>query len=244
MRRERPGDDRGFDPSFGQLLPPMPGDDRDGRIVVLPASSPNAIEWTAERIVAGGVVAIPTDTVYGIAASLAHESALRRIFEVKERPGERTLPVLISSTDALAKLAASISRETLLLLDRYWPGPLTVVVAARAGMPDLVTGPGATIGVRLPNHPLAIEVIAKAGGAIACTSANRSGEPPSRTAQEVAATVGDGLDLILDGGRTPGGVASTVIAVEDATIRILREGAIPSEHLIATWRDVCGTGHA
>lgn len=222
----------------------MPGDDRDGRMVVLPAASPNAIEWTAERIVAGGVVAIPTDTVYGIAASLAHESALSRVFDVKERPGDRTLPVLIASTDALANLAASVSDETLVLLDRYWPGPLTVVVAARAGMPELVTGPGDTIGVRLPNHPLAIEVIEKAGGAIACTSANLSGEPPARTAGEVAASIGDRLDLILDGGRTPGGVASTVIAVEDDRIRILREGAIPSEHLLAAWRDVCGTGHA
>jgi L-threonylcarbamoyladenylate synthase len=238
MRRESPGNDRGFDPSVGHLLPPMPGEDRDGRVVVLPAAAPNAIEWTAERIAAGGVVAIPTDTVYGIAASLAHESALSRIFTVKARPEDRTLPVLIASTDALARVAADISDETLLLLDRYWPGPLSVVVAARAGMPSLVTGPGETIGVRLPNHPLAIEVIAKAGGAIACTSANRSSEAPARTADEVAETIGDGLDLILDGGRTPGGVASTVLAVEGDTIRVLREGAIPSEHLLATWREV------
>lgn len=229
-----------FDPVRGQLLPPMPGDDRDGRVVVLEAAAPNAIEWTAERISSGGVVAIPTDTVYGIAASLAFEDALARIFTVKGRPGDKTLPVLISSTDLLARVARDVTGETLVLLDRYWPGPLTVVVAARSGMPSVVTGPGDTIGVRLPNHPLAIEVIAKSGGAIACTSANRSGEPPARTAGEVAASVGDGLDLILDGGMTPGGVASTVISVEGDTIRILREGAIPAEHLLAAWREIRG----
>jgi len=229
-----------FDPVRGQLLPPMPGDDQDGRVVILPVASPHAIEWTAERIATGGVVAIPTDTVYGIAASLAHEDALARIFTVKGRPGDRTLPVLVSSTEVLARIAQDVSEETLVLIDRYWPGPLTVVVNARSGMPAVVTGPGETIGVRLPNHPVAIEVIAKAGGAIACTSANRSGDPPGRTALDVAESVGDGLDLILDGGQTPGGVASTVIAVEDDTIRVLREGAIPAEHLLATWREICG----
>lgn len=225
---------------LGSFLPPLPGDDQDGRIVVLEAAAPKSIEWTAERIVGGGVVAIPTDTVYGIAASLADEAALQRIFAVKERPGDRTLPVLIASTDALATVARNVTNETLLLLDRYWPGPLTVIVEAREGMPSVVLGPNGTIGVRLPNHPLAIEVIAKAGGAIACTSANRSGEPPGQTADEVAASIGDRLDLILDGGRTPGGVASTVVAVEGDTIRTLREGAIPSEHLLATWREIRG----
>jgi L-threonylcarbamoyladenylate synthase len=90
----------------------------------------------------------------------------------------------------------------------------------------------------MPNHPLAIEVIAKAGGAVACTSANRSGQPPARDADEVATTIGADLDLILDGGVAPGGVASTVVAVEGVEIRILREGAIPGEHVRAVWREL------
>ncbi|MEA2596156.1 MAG: L-threonylcarbamoyladenylate synthase [Thermomicrobiales bacterium] len=239
MRETPAANDRAFEPGVNHVLPKSLADAGDERrTVVLQSSSPHAIESSAERLLAGGVISLPTDTVYGVAASLAHESALQRVFEIKRRPEDRTLPVLIASTDVLVRIAARVSEEVLLLLDRYWPGPLTVVIPARGGMPDLVTGPGQTIGVRLPNHPLAIEVIDRAGGAIACTSANRSGESPARTAAEVAATMGPELDLILDGGLTPGGVPSTVIAVEHDLVRVLREGAIPAEHLLATWDEL------
>jgi L-threonylcarbamoyladenylate synthase len=239
MRENPLTNDRSFDPGLDHILPRSEADGREEpRTVVLPSSAPSAIEWAAERLVAGGVIALPTDTVYGVAASLAHEEALQRLFAIKRRPEERVLPVLISSTDALTRLAARVSDDVLLLLDRYWPGPLTVVIPAREGMPSLVTGPGDTVGVRLPNHPLAIEVIDKAGGAIACTSANRSGEPPARSADEVAESIGPELDLVLDGGLTPGGVPSTVIAIASDAVRILREGAIPAEHLLATWREL------
>jgi L-threonylcarbamoyladenylate synthase len=231
--------DRSFDPGLEHVLPRSDADGRgEPRTVVLPSSAPSAIEWAAERLVAGGVIALPTDTVYGVAASLAHKAALERVFAIKRRPQDHVLPVLISSTDALVRIAKRVSDEVLLLLDRYWPGPLTVVVPAREGMPALVTGPGETVGVRLPNHPLAIEVIDKAGGAVACTSANRSGEPPARSAREVADALGAELDLILDGGLAPGGVPSTVFAVENDAIRVLREGAVPSEHLLATWAEL------
>jgi L-threonylcarbamoyladenylate synthase len=212
------------------------------RTVVLPSSAPRAIEWTAERIETGGVVAIPTDTVYGIAASLAHPRALERIYELKGRPEHNPLPVLVSSTLDLERIAAELAPDVALLLDRFWPGPLTVVVPARAGVPRRVTAGGATIGVRMPNHPLAIEVIARSGGAVACTSANLSGEPPACTAAEVVASFDDRLDLILDGGRAPGGVASTVVALQGNVLAVLREGAIPSEILHATWTEL-RTGH-
>jgi L-threonylcarbamoyladenylate synthase len=114
---------------------------------------------------------------------------------------------------------------------------LTVVVPAPAGMPPEVTDAGATVGLRMPNHPLAIEVIAKAGGAVACTSANLSGEPPACDARAVAETIGHALDLILDGGIAPGGVPSTVVAIAGDELTILREGAIAAEHLRATWNE-------
>jgi len=210
----------------------------DTRVVILPSSAPNAIEWAAERITTGGVIALPTDTVYGIAASLSHPEALDRLFAIKERPTERTIPILVSSTNQLEHLTRELDPDVALLLRRYWPGPLTVVIPAREGMPEQVLGPGRTVGVRMPNHPLAIEVIAKAGGAIACTSANRFGEPPARSAQEVASTIGPRLDLILDGGLAPGGVPSSVVAFEGDEIKVLREGAIAAEHLAATWREL------
>ncbi len=235
MRAETPApDDRSFELATEHQLPPSHA---DGRVVVLDQAAPHAIEWTAERISSGGVVAIPTDTVYGIAASLAHPQALDRIFEIKGRPDRMPLPVLVSSVDALSHLVV-LDNAVIPLLDACWPGPLTVVLPASARVPERVLGPGHTIGVRIPNHPIAIEVIDKAGGAIACTSANRTGEDPGRTATEVATSIGDRLDLILDSGRTPGGVSSTVVAIDGATLRFIREGAIPMVEVIRIWDEI------
>lgn len=207
------------------------------RVVVMSASAPRAIEWAAEQLANGGVIALPTDTVYGIAASLSRPAALRRIYDIKGREAGKPLPVLVSSPDMVEHLTIGISHDVELLLDRYWPGPLTVVVPAPAGMPPEVTAGGDTIGLRMPNHPLAIEVIAKAGGAVACTSANLSGEPPACDARTVAETIGQALDLILDGGLAPGGVPSTVVAIDGDELVIIREGAILEEHLSATWNE-------
>ncbi len=208
-----------------------------GRVVVLDQAASRAIEWTAERIAAGGVVAIPTDTVYGIAASLAHPAAIERIYEIKGRPEGQPLPVLVSSIDALSHLV-HLDDAIVPLLDAFWPGPLTVVLPAATRLPSHVLGPGNRVGVRLPNHYIAIEIIEKAGGAIACTSANRSGAPASATAQAVAETIGPDLDLILDGGVAPVGVASTVVAIDGLILRFIREGAISMVDVIRIWDEV------
>ena len=208
------------------------------RAVVLAASAPDAVAWTAEAIVAGKVVAIPTDTVYGIAASLSHPQALARIFDIKSRDLRRVLPVLISSAEQVAHLTTDLDPDVPLLLATYWPGPLTVVVPALPGMPAAVTGPDGTVGLRVPNHPAAITVIEHAGGAIACTSANPSGDLPARTAADVYDTLGSELDVILDGGPTPGGTPSTIIRATGGSISLLREGAIPIEHVRRTWREL------
>ncbi|MGH2533537.1 MAG: L-threonylcarbamoyladenylate synthase [Thermomicrobiales bacterium] len=208
-----------------------------GEPTVLQRAAPRAIEWAAERLAGGGVIALPTDTVYGIAASLAHANAIRRIFEVKGRNEDRPLPVLVSSTDALLRIA-TVDEHVAFLLDQFWPGPLTVVVPARAGMPVGVIGPDGTVGVRMPNHPLAIEVIEKAGGAVACTSANLTGEAPAITAAQVVDSVGHALDLILDGGHAPGGTPSTVIAVNGTEFAIYREGAIAGVDIRRAWETI------
>ncbi|MGH2558800.1 MAG: L-threonylcarbamoyladenylate synthase [Thermomicrobiales bacterium] len=227
------GSDRTWDDGSEHVLP------RDSdEPLVLQRAAPRAIEWAAERLASGGVIALPTDTVYGIAASLAHAAAIRRIYDVKRRPHDRPLPVLVSSTDALLRIA-SVDEHVAYLLDQFWPGPLTVVVAARAGMPDGVLGADGTVAVRMPNHPLAIEVIEKAGGAVACTSANFTGEPPATTTAEVVASVGPALDLILDGGRAPGGIPSTVIAVTGREIVVLRDGAIAGVDVCRAWETIC-----
>jgi L-threonylcarbamoyladenylate synthase len=124
------------------------------------------------------------------------------------------------------------------LLDRYWPGPLTVVVNAAVHLPARVLAADGTVGLRAPNHPLALEIIERAGGAIACTSANRSGSPAAITAAEVSAALGDDVDLILDGGAAPGGVSSTVVGFVGDELRLLREGPIPFIHLRAAWAEL------
>jgi L-threonylcarbamoyladenylate synthase len=205
---------------------------------LLDAGSPHAIEWVAKTIIDGGVVALPTDTVYGIAASVASDAALDRIYTIKGRDPSQPLPILVASTDVLSRLSPGIDPRVGLLLARFWPGPLTVAIPARAGLARPLLGPGDTVGVRMPNHPLALEIIEKAGGMIACTSANRSGQPPARSAAEALATVGPDLDVTIDGGVTPGGVPSTVIAIRDGEPVILREGAIAGETILAAWRDL------
>ena len=228
--------DAAFDQNVHHVLPPAPpepGDDR--RLVILDRSDPQAVTWAAERLAAGGVVAFPTDTVYGVAASLAQPAALRRIYQLKGRPADRPLPVLLASVDALARIAQDLDPKVAQLCERYWPGPLTVAVPAREGMPGEVLGPGQTVGARVPNHPLALRLLEQAGGALAVTSANRSGEVPACTAPEVANAIGDGLDLLVDGGPTPGGVPSTVVSFAHEALLVLREGAIPAAELLAVW---------
>jgi L-threonylcarbamoyladenylate synthase len=207
----------------------------DQRSTIIPRSAPRAIEWAAEEIARGGVVAIPTDTVYGLVASLAHAEAIERIYALKGRPEEQPLPVLVASVDALEHVTSFVDGRVQMLLNEFWPGPVTVVIPSDRNLPAAVLGPGNTVGVRIPNHPLAIEVIGKAGGAVASTSANRSGEAPALTAADVEATFGAELDLILDGGIAPGGRASTVVAIRGDTLKILREGPIDESELQSAW---------
>ncbi len=208
------------------------------RPLVLEAASPRAIEWAVETLVEGGVIAIPTDTVYGIAASIFSQPAIDRVYAIKGRDPSKSLPVLVSSLAALERLTEPLDVRTALLLERFWPGPLTLVLPARPGLDEFLTAEDGTIGVRMPNHPLALEMIDRAGGAIACTSANRSGEAPACNAGEVAASLGADIDLTLDGGITTGGVPSTVVALRGDAMVVLREGTIPGWEIDAVWRDV------
>lgn len=215
---------------------PVPGVD-ERRSVVISSSAPRAIEWAAAEIARGGVVAIPTDTVYGIAASLAHAEAIDRIYTIKGRSLQQPLAVLVSSVAALDQVASVVDNRVRMLLNEFWPGPLTVVIPSDRNLPQAVLGPGRTVGVRIPNHPLAIDVIERAGGAVACTSANRTSEAPASTAGDVEAMIGAELDLILDGGTAPGGRASTVVAIRGENLDVLRDGPVDKSELQAAWEN-------
>lgn len=179
----------------------------------------------------GGVIVFPTDTVYGLAAAIDRPAAIERVYAIKGRAETKPLPVLISRPDEIRRLASTVPAAATQLAMRFWPGPLTIVVPASERVPLDVRRGVATVGLRIPNSQVALRIIEGAGGALAVTSANRSGEPETTTADEVCASVGGLVDVVVDGGRTPGSTPSTVVDVSGATVTVLRHGVL-SEALI------------
>jgi L-threonylcarbamoyladenylate synthase len=174
----------------------------------------------------GGVVAIPTDTVYGLAAALDQPAAIERIFSIKGRSGTKAIPILISDTGAFERLARRLSPMARRLAERHWPGGLTIVVEASSVVPQAVKREGSTVGVRMPANADALAIIAGAGGALAVTSANRSGGAEARSADEVTLKLGSRVDFIVDGGRTAETSPSTVVDATTAPVRVLRSGPV------------------
>lgn len=200
-------------------------------VAVDPASpEPAAIERAAEVIRAGGLVAFPTETVYGLGANALHAEAAARIYEAKGRPAANPIIVHVTDTDSARQIVAVWPEEAERLAERFWPGPLTLVLPRRDSVPDLVTAGGPTVGVRAPAHPVAQALIKAAGVPIAAPSANRStGISPTR-AEHVLKELHDRIELVLDGGPTPGGLESTVLDLSSKPPRILRPGPVsPAE---------------
>lgn len=202
---------------------------------LLTLEEPRALEQAISAMQRGGIVAFPTDTVYGIGASLAHPEALERIFQIKHRDRDRTLPLLVSSPADLDRVTDYVDPELLQLASAFWPGPLTIALPARPGLPPHVVAADNTVGVRVPDHSVALILAQRCGGAVAVTSANLSGQSPSRRPEEIDPALAEELDLILDGGIARGGLASTVIRFEGATINVIREGAISGTEIEAAW---------
>jgi L-threonylcarbamoyladenylate synthase len=187
---------------------------------------------TAARILReGGVVGMPTETVYGLAANALDPVAVRRIFAVKGRPADNPLIVHLASADDLDGVVASVTPLAARLAERFWPGPLTLVLDARDTVPAVTTGGLMTVAVRVPDHPVAMALLATFGGPLAAPSANRSGRPSPTTAGHVVADLGDDLGVVLDGGPCPVGVESTVVDARGTVPIVLREGSITREDL-------------
>lgn len=182
----------------------------------------------AALILAGkGLVAFPTETYYGLGADAREPGAVQRVFEVKGRPGSKPLLLLVDSLAMLESLVEAIPSEARALMERHWPGPLTVVLRARAVVLGAVTAGTGTVGIRIPGHPVARALVRALGAPITAPSANPSGGPPPATARDVLAAFEGKIELVLDAGRTAGGPPSTVV---DATVdppTILRAGAVP-----------------
>ena len=189
----------------------------------------------AEALVRGGLVAIPTETVYGLAADATNAEAVRRIFQVKGRPSGHPLIVHLSDAgqlDIWSEKPGTAARE---LATTAWPGPLTVIVPRSGVVPDEVTGGRDSVGLRVPAHPLSLELLRRTGTALAAPSANRFGEVSPTSADHVLRDLGDRLDperdLILDGGPSPIGIESTIVDCTTEPPQILRAGAVPAEQV-------------
>src|SRR4030043_2353900 len=189
------------------------------------------IKLAVDVLTKGGIVAYPTDTVYGLGADPLNEKAVSRIYEVKSRPRNLPLPLLLAEKSDLLKVALIVPETAWRLVEQFWPGGLTLVVKKNAWVPDSITAGGDTVAVRMPDHPVTIALIRGLGNPVVGTSANLSGKPSPVTTTEVSQQVGDRIDLIIDGGRCPGGIESTVVDVSGASPTINRDGAIPREDI-------------
>lgn len=194
-----------------------------------------ALESAISALQQGGVIAFPTDTVYGIGASLEHPGALQRLYDLKGRSPDKPLPILIARIEMLDQLSPDVDERLVDLAEQFWPGALTIVLPAADHLPAEVKAPDNTIGVRLPNHSIPLTIAERAGGAIAATSANLSGQSAAHAASEIRDAMGSTIDVILDGGFAPQENASTVVRVVDGEIVVLREGVISTEELRMAW---------
>ena len=191
------------------------------------------IEAVVEVLANGGVAAIPTDTLYGLAASAFNESAVLKIYELKGRPDGMALPLLLSEAEDVRMCALDVPEAAWTLMELFWPGALTLVVRKRATIPDIVTAGLDTVALRVPDHPVPRAIAKTLGAPITGTSANLSGRPGITNAADVRREFGDTVDFVLDGGEAPGGVASTIVDVSGDELRVLREGAASREEIEA-----------
>mgnify|MGYP001828588693 FL=1 len=209
----------------------------EGRPPLLSASDPSALREAAAAMLSGGIVGLPTETVYGIGV-VPRPEALAAVIAAKQRPEEKGIALLIDGLDQVDGLV-EVAPPARRLAARYWPGALTLVLPLVRPelVPEAVTGGRDTVGLRIPDHAVP-RALARELGPIAVTSANRSGEPPAQTPEELIASVGHSLALVLDDGPVRGGVASTVVAVDrGGGLEVLREGALVAAAIYSAARE-------
>jgi L-threonylcarbamoyladenylate synthase len=191
------------------------------------------IDAAIDRLKRGGVVGIPTDTLYGLAACVFNLDAVQRVFDIKGRPANMPIPVLLADATDLESCVKEIPDAAFDLADKFWPGALTLVLKKSNAIPDIISAGGDTVAVRVPNHSVPRQLVRGLGAPITGTSANRSGQPGLTAADAVRETFGDELELVIDAGEITGGVASTVLDLSGGVPVLLRQGAVSSEEIEA-----------
>jgi L-threonylcarbamoyladenylate synthase len=192
---------------------------------IIPIAHPTAIPLAAAAVARGELIVVPTDTVYGVACSPFREQSIARLYEAKNRPQEKAIQVLLADVSDALLVAKKVSPLALKLAEHFWPGALTMTFPKRSGLPPNLSM-YETVGVRVPDHELCRALIRAVGGALAATSANRSGAANPTTIEAALEALGDVVAIYLDGGQTAGDRASTVIELREEEFTILREGPI------------------
>lgn len=189
-------------------------------------SSAKIIADSIEILKGGGIIAYPTESFYALGVLATDEKALKDLFLLKKRPIEKPLPLIVGGPEALATVVKRVPERAVDLMKRYWPGALTVVFEAADNISELLTAGTGRVAVRVPGESIALRLAREAGFPITATSANISTKPPADTPDMVTGYFGDSIDLIIDGGRTPGGKPSTIVDATTDTLKILREGSV------------------
>ena len=194
-------------------------------------ANPQGIQKAARIILQGGVIAFPTETFYGLAADARNEAAVKKIFQVKDRGEGKPILLLVAARGWLTGLAQEVNAQAERLMEEFWPGPLTLVFRASPYVSPLLTANTGKIGIRHSPHPVTQALVQAVGRPVTGTSANLSRRPSASTAQEVLHSIGEGLDAILDGGKTAGGPGSTVLDVSGPSPQMIREGMLSLDEL-------------
>lgn len=186
------------------------------------------MQLLAAELKQGRLAAFPTDTVYGVGCLAFDGGAVERLYEVKQRSRTKPIPILVSGPEQLAQVTREVTPLALRLIERFWPGALTLILKRHPALPDAICAADDTIAVRMPGHVLALALLEEVGRPLATTSANRSGHPSPLDAQQARLNLNGRIELILDAGPCPGGIDSTVVDATGDVVRVLRETAIPA----------------
>jgi L-threonylcarbamoyladenylate synthase len=206
------------------------------KIILGETGKGRAINEAITVLLPGGIVAYPTETFYGLGVRFDLPESLQRLYELKKRPGEKAMPVIIGRRELLSLLVpgawlAGMPKAARALMDRFWPGPLTLLLPAKEGLSEFLTAGTKAIAVRVPGESFALQLAKQAGFPITATSANISGRPPAVNGGEVIEYFGDAIDLLVDGGESPASVPSTIVDISGPDIRMVREGRIRREQI-------------
>jgi L-threonylcarbamoyladenylate synthase len=197
------------------------------------------LDRAIEIVKAGGIVAFPTDTVYGLGGDAFNSEVAERIYRVKKRPRSLPLPVLLADSTQVSAVVSFTPDIARFLMKRFWPGGLTLVLPKAASLPEIISAGSAKVAIRIPNHVVPLALIHGLGTPIIGTSANISNKPSPVTAEEVEQQLGSQVDLIINTGRCAGGLESTVVDVTGKTPVILRQGIIPEDEIKRAYREYC-----